>query len=358
MLPKPFLLALPFLLAACLERAEPVVENAIRPVQAVRVALAPADETRLYAGTLRPRREADIGFRASGRIIAREVDLGARVTAGQILARLDPTDLALSVRAAEADLSGAQAQAFQANADAARSRTLLAQGWVAAAVDEAKQATARSAQEKVASATAALELARNKRDYASLRAPSDGVITAVLADPGTVIAEGQAVLRLADTASFEAEIALPEAAVAQLNDTATVTLWVRPEMALQARLREIAPMADAKLRTYTARYTIENPPSWLALGMTATVRVQRGDAAQLALLPSAALADRGQGPMVWVIDPAKGTLEARKITVKTMHQDSVLVTGLKQDELVVGLGVQKLDPAARVRVGEIRSAGS
>ena len=83
-------LALPVLLGGCFERTVAKVDDVVRPVQVLRVVLAPADAARGYAGTIRPRREADIGFRAGGRIIAREVDLGAHVTAGQVLARLDP----------------------------------------------------------------------------------------------------------------------------------------------------------------------------------------------------------------------------------------------------------------------------
>ncbi|MCW3477183.1 efflux RND transporter periplasmic adaptor subunit [Limobrevibacterium gyesilva] len=354
---RALLLALPLLLTACLERAQPAVENAVRPVQAVRVILAPAEAPRSYAGTIRPRREADIAFRASGRMVAREVDMGARVTAGQELARLDPTDLGLPVRSAEADLASAEAQARQAVADALRSRTLLAQGWVATAIDETKQAAARTAQERVASARAALELARNRLDYAVLKAPVDGVVTAVVADPGTVVSEGQPVLRIAQAGELEAEVALPESAVADAGAPATVTLWARPDAALKASLRELSPTADPRLRTYAARYVIENPPAWLALGMTATVRLARTDTAEVASLPTSALADRGDGPMVWVVDATAGRLEARHVHLHALRQDRALVTGLKQGELVVGLGVQKLDPAARVKVADIRPAG-
>jgi RND family efflux transporter MFP subunit len=268
--------------------------------------------------------------------------------------RLDPTDLALSVRSAEADLASAEAQSGQAQADAARSHTLVAKGWVAAASDDVKQATARSAAEKVASAQAVLTLARNKLDYAVLRAPVAGVITAVLADPGTVVSEGQPVLRLAEAGAIEAEVALPEAAVADAaQDRATVEVWARPDAAISATLREVSPAADPKLRTYTARYTLEAPPSWLAIGMTATVRLAHHDASRLASLPASALADRGAGPMVWVVVDADGALDPRLVQVRSLRQGRALVAGLQEGELVVSLGVQKLDPEARVRVADI-----
>jgi RND family efflux transporter MFP subunit len=348
--------ALPLLLAACFERTQPSVENNVRPVQAVRVALASDTEQRAFAGTIKPRREADVGFRAAGRIATRLVDMGARVRAGDVLARLDPADLTLSVRSAEADLASAEAQAEQAQADAARSRTLRGQGWASAATDEVKQATARAATEKVASARAALSLARNRLDYADLRAQTDGVVTAVLADPGTVVAEGQPVLRLAEAGAPEAEIQLPELALPDATRPgATVTLWARPDLPLKATLRELAPSADGKLRTYAARYTIDTPPAWLALGMSATLHLPGADSAAVATLPAAALIDRGQGPMVWAVEGA-GKLVPRPVQVRRLQQDRVVVSGLADGDMVVALGAQKLDPAAQVRVSDERPA--
>jgi len=347
---------LPLVLAACFERAQPSVENTARPVQTVRVALASDAESRAFAGTIRPRREADVGFRVAGRIAARLVDMGARVQAGQVLARLDPNDLTLAVRSAEADLASAEAQAVQAEADAARNRTLRGQGWVSASTDEVKQANAHAATEHVASARAALALARNRLDYADLRAPSDGVITAALADPGTVVSEGQPVLRLAESGAPEAEIQLPEQALPDATRPgATVTLWARPDLKLQATLRELAPGADGKLRTFAARYTIADPPAWLALGMSATLHLPGADNAAIATLPAAALLDRGQGPMVWQVKD-EGRLIERPVHVRRLQQDRVVVTGLSDGDLVVALGAQKLDPAARVRIADERPA--
>lgn len=351
------MLALPIVLGACRERATPAVETTTRPVQAVRVALRPAEDIRSFTGTIRARREADLGFRAGGRIVAREVDLGARVQAGQVLARLDPTDLALALRSAEADLAAAEAQAAQARADGSRSTRLLAGGWIPAATDDARQAAARTTRERVVAARAAVQLARNRRDYAELRAPASGVVTAILADPGTVVAEGTPVLRLAEAGTLEVEVALPEAALAAAGEApARVTLWARPQETLAARLRELAPTADPKLRTFTARYAIAEPPDWLAYGMTATVRLAQEAGPPLAVVPAAALADRGAGPIVWVVDVANGRLDPRPVTLRRLGSDRALVGGLRDGELVVGLGVQKLDPDARVRVAEIRRA--
>jgi RND family efflux transporter MFP subunit len=350
------LLPLPLLLAACFERTQASVENATRPVQVVRVALASDSESRAFAGTIRPRHEADIGFRAAGRILSRDVDVGSKVRVGDVLARLDPADLALAVRSAEADLASAEAQAQQAQADAGRNRTLRGQGWVSASTDEVKQAAARSASERVASARAALALARNRLDYAVLRAPADGVVTAALADPGTVVAEGAPVLRLAEAGAPEVEVALPEQALPDAaRPGAQVTLWARPDLPLAATLRELAPAADGKLRTYAARYAIADAPPWLALGMSATLHLRGTSAEALATLPVSALLDRGQGPMVWAVRD-QGALVAQPVQVRRLQQDRVVVAGLADGDMVVALGGQKLDPAEHVHVADTRPA--
>jgi len=214
------MLLLPLALGGCFERTQPSLDQSVRPVLATKVRAAQDSAPRHYPGVVKPRREADLGFRAGGRILAREVDVGARVSQGQVIARLDDGDIALGVRAAEADLASAEANAAMTATEAARSRTLAAGGWASAAIDDQRQAAARSAAQRAESARAALKLARNKLDHTVLRAPADGVVTAVLADRGTVVAEGAPVLRLAESGTMEVEVQLPETALADAGATA------------------------------------------------------------------------------------------------------------------------------------------
>lgn len=349
-------------LAACrAETAAPPAAEAPKPVQVAEVRRGAATQGGAWTGVVKARREADIGFRTGGRMVERLVDTGARVTAGQPLARLDATDLALALRAAEADLAGAEAQAAQAAADAWRSRTLLAAGHVSAAYDDQRVASARSATEKVAAARASLDLARRKLDYAVLTAPSAGVVTAILAEAGQVVPEGQAVLRLADPEERELVVQVPEAAVAGLaGATARADFWAHPGIALPARLREMAPQAEAALRTYTARFSLAGAPDWVTLGMTGTIRTApaAGAAADgVITLPLSALHDRGQGPMVWKLHG--DGVEAVPVSVVTLGEVTAqLRAPLADGDRVIALGPQVLDPASRVRVIETRLAAT
>lgn len=361
MRPAALLVLLMPALAAC--RGEPPKADAAapappRPVQVAEVALREGVAVTRHTGTVLARREVDLGFRTAGRVTARLVEVGDRVEAGQELARLDPADLALALRAAEAELASAEAQARQAANDAARSRALLAAGHVSAAFDDARQAAARAAAERVAGARAALDLARNRFSYASLRAPSGGIVTALLAEAGQVLTEGQPLLRLADPAERELVVRVPESALPALAEArAEAGFWARPDVTLPAVLREVSPQADPVLRTYAVRFRLPDAPDWVALGMTGTIRLAR-EAEPVATLPLSALHDRGRGPMVWRVVGGE-RLESVPVAVRALSDHIAEVTGsLQPGDAVVALGPQLLDPGQRVRVVERRLAAT
>ncbi|MCB4821106.1 efflux RND transporter periplasmic adaptor subunit [Roseicella aerolata] len=346
------------LLSGCRAESTPQPQGAApKPVQVAEVRLAPATEAHAFTGVVRARREADIAFRTGGRITARLVEVGQYVTTGQPLAGIDETDLTLALRAAEADLSAAEAQSRQAAAEARRSRALRAAGHVSIAYDDQRVAAASSAAERVAAARANLDLARRRLDYTRLRAPGDGVVTGLLAEAGQVVAEGQPVLRIANPEERELVVQVPESAVSGLAAAAAeARFWARPGEALPARLRELAPQAEATLRTYTARFSLPAAPDWVALGMTGTVRTE-APAATVATLPLSALHDRGQGPMVWKVEHDR--LTAVPVEVVSLGEVTAVLRGaLTEGDRVVAIGPQMLDPASRVRVAGLRAAAT
>lgn len=357
MRPSPLLL---LLLTACLPEAEsapPPPSEAPRPVQVAEIRHLPADAGPSFTGILRARREADVALRAGGRIAERLVDLGAEVTAGQLLFRLDPRDLELALRAAEADVLSAEATAAQAVNDAARSRALVSAGHVAAAFHEQREATARAATQRLAAARAQRDLARNRLDYAELRAPSAGRVTAILAEAGQVVAEGAPVLRLADPSEREVLVQLPENAISAPR--ATARFWARPEVTLPVQLREVAAQADPNMRTYAARFSLPDAPDWARLGMTATIHLEgEAAAAPSARIPLAALHDRGRGPMVWLVLEG-GRIEASPVTVLGLSESMATIRApLPEGTRIIAMGAQLLDPGSRVRPVETRLAGA
>jgi RND family efflux transporter MFP subunit len=337
-------------LAACNDAATSATATRERPVQVQRVTFAPANENREFVGAVRARYETELGFRVAGKMIARLVDAGDHVRAGDVVARLDPPDLQLQVESAEAELAAATSNLAQAAADELRYQNLRSRGYAAVADYERKKAARDEAEGRMERAQRALDLAHNQLAYAELKADADGAITATLAEPGQVVALGQAVVRLAHRGEMEAVVALPETRLAEARQSdASVRLWSDPDRRFSARLRELSPQADATTRTYAARFTIENPDDTVALGMTVTVVLSHPTDTMVAKVPLAAILNRGTGPMVYRVDDT-GVLERRPVAVSSFNEVvAFIASGLEDGDEIVTLGVQMLQAGQKVR---------
>jgi RND family efflux transporter MFP subunit len=341
------------LLAAC--QAETAPAKSERPVQVQRVAFETGATAREFVGVVRARYESDLGFRVAGKIVTRVVNVGDRVRVGDVIARLDARDLELQVESAEAELAAATSNLTQAAADLQRYTTLKAKGYAAVADFDRKQAANDEAEGRLNRARRSLELARNQLAYAELKSDADGIVTATLAEPGQVVAIGQAVVRLAHRGEKEAVVSLPETWLAEAQRAkATMRLWSDGDRRFQARLRELSPQADPATRTFAARFTIPDADDGVAFGMTATVILERERETPVARVPLAAVLNRGTGTNVYVVDD-NGTLALRPVTVASFTGDAALVTGgINNGERVVTLGVQTLEEGRRVRTIEAR----
>ena len=179
------------------------------------------------------------------------------------------------------------------------------------------------------------------------------MITATLAEPGQVVALGQAVARLAHRGEKEAVVALPETWLVEARKAkASVRLWSDRDRAFDATLRELAPQADTATRTYAARFTIKDADDTVAFGMTATVTLANAGDDRAAKVPLSAILNRGTGPQVFVVDEANA-LVSRPVQVAAFTEESALVTGgIRDGDKIVTLGVQKLEAGRKVRTLE------
>lgn len=329
----------------------PSQPRAVR-VQEVSADAAAVEQT--YTGVVRARYETDLAFRVGAKIASRHVEVGHRVKAGTLLFRLDPTDYRLAVKAAEADVIASEAEVAQTTAEDARMTRLLANRTVSSSEWDKARSARDMAIGRRDRAKEALILARNRLSYCELTADSDGTITALPAEAGQVVTEGQVVAKLAWDGAREAVVSLPEhQVVAARSARATVTLWAAPGESYPALLRELSPNADPVTRTYQARFTVHNHGSRVALGMTATVHLAPADSVPGYALPLSSLHRTGDRPAVWVVDPKTGAITLTPVDVREYRQETVVLTsGVKPGQLVVTAGVQKLDASVTVRPWE------
>ena len=321
--------------------ADPLVETAIAAPDGGLVGDA-------YTGTVHARIESVLAFRVPGKIVARLVDAGTRVRAGQPLARLDAADLALAASAAADKVRAAEADAARTAADEARLRPLVATGAIAPTTYDGARAARDAASANLSAARASAANAANQRGYTTLVADADGVVTEVLAEAGQVVAAGTPVLRLSRSGPREALVAVPETALAALPKSAQATVYGRSAR-IAATLREVAGAADPYTRTFAARYVLAGQPEDAPLGATVTLRLP-GTTAAAARVPLGALVDLGSGPGVWVIRPDR-TIRFQPARPLRLTEEEALLSAaaLAPGTRVVALGGHLLHPGQKIR---------
>ena len=306
---------------------------------------------RSFVGTIKPRIEADMGFRVPGKVARRLVEVGQTVDVGTPLATLDEVDLKLQAEQAVAEFTAATGVVAQAVAAENRAKELRAKGWTTDAQLDSAKAAADEARARLNRAERSVDLTKNSLSYATLVADHRGVVTATLVEPGQVVAAGQTAIRVARFAEKEAVVAIPETLVERAKTgSASVTLWSEPNKTYEARLREISPSADPATRTYLAKFSLPGAGDNVELGMTATLTLCDKKTARVARLPLSALYDAGDKPSFYVVDDA-GDVTLKPVTVKSYESNDVVISGgVDEGAKVVALGVQKLDPTEKVRV--------
>jgi multidrug efflux system membrane fusion protein len=338
------------LIAAC-AKPEPVSEP-VRPVQLMQVKLGGAAATSVFAGEVKPRHEIDLGFRIGGKVIARSVDVGARVSRGDPLARLDPTDVALQADAQKAAVAATETEYRYAKAEFDRYENLFRQKFISESALDQKRNSLDANRAKWEQARAQLSVTQNQAGYATLVAPDNGVVTAINVEAGQVVTTGQTVMKLAREDEREVAISVPEARIGEFSSRTAlgVFLWADPQKIYSARVREIAPAVDPVTRTFAVRVSIVDPDSALHLGMTANVVLANGNAANVALLPLSSIYRKGDAAAVWVYDPKVHSVSLRSVAIGQYREDGVVVTGgIANGDWIVTAGVHKLREGEVVR---------
>ncbi|HJW10742.1 MAG TPA: efflux RND transporter periplasmic adaptor subunit, partial [Albitalea sp.] len=318
-------------LAGC-AKTEPAPEP-VRAVRTVTVASAAAGGVQEYAAEVRARTESRLGFRVGGKIARRNVDAGAVVKAGQVLAQLDPQDLKLGQDAARAALVAAQANYEQTAADFKRFKELRDQGFISSAELERRDTALKAAQAQFDQAKAQSSVQGNQATYAALVADASGVITGVDAEPGMVVAAGTPVLRLAHDGPRDVVFSVPEDKVGLIKAMAAqpgrfkVRLWGSSGAPLNATVREIGAAADPVTRTFAVKADIgREAQNGVRLGQTATMLVEMPKTNGVNKLPLSALKEEQGHTVVWLVDPTSMTVKPQPVQVAGAEGNDAVIT--------------------------------
>ena len=313
-----------------------------------------------FAGSVSPRYSTAVGFRIFGRLIARDVETGESVMAGDRLAALDPAVQTIAVRSAAAAVDNAQAVLVNAAAEEARQRVLVDRNVTPQAQFDVIRQNRDTAAANLDRANAVLKKARDDLSYTQLLADFDGVITERDVDVGHVVTAGQKIMTLARPDIKEAVFDIPDSLVSSLPADAVfdIAVQLEPSKTTTGRIREVAPLADPSTRTRRIRLTLDNPPAAFRLGTMVTVLLKKAVPPRIDL-PATALLEQDGKSLVWIVDPATKKVAQRTIELGARDDRTITVSkGLDAGDRVVVVGVHSLQPGQAVKIADMGDSGA
>jgi membrane fusion protein, multidrug efflux system len=348
------LLATP--LGACNDRSAASVERAAL-VHTELVQPRDGQGSLTLTGEVQARFRAALSFRVSGRVLARLVDVGAHVNAGDVLARLDPAEQQAELDAATAGVAAAESQLRVAKATFDRQNSLISSGFTTRVAFDQAQEQLRTAQSTLESAKAELGTAREALGDTELHARAAGVITARNLEVGQVVQAAQSVFTLAQDGERDAVFDVPESMFFGDVEHGRVSLTLVSDSDVTAvgYVREISPAVDPKSLTVRVKVAIRNPPAAMTLGSAIVGTAGTKPATEITLPWTALMAARSK-PAVWIVDPKTKTASLKPVTVGAYEAGTVLIKeGLEAGDRVVIDGGKLLSSGQPVTYGENRS---
>ena len=358
-------------------RSGPLAPTRVTVTQATVGSLSPS----LFGiGTVEARRAYLIGPTAAGRVSRVLVDVDDTVTAGQLLAEMDPVDLDERAAALEASIAraasviaAAQGQRRDAQAlslihifTARRYVELGAQNFMSAGAVEAKQQEQASADAAMAAADANVSAARQdtqrlaaeraglrqQRDNVRLLAPASGVVISRDAEAGSTVVAGQAVLRLIEPASLWIRVRLDQGRSAGLvaGLPASIVLRSNPSTRLTGKVARVEATSDSITEERVALVSLDSLPTGLTTGELAEVTLTLPATAQAVLLPNPALQRQADKVGVWRIEGGKPSFTPVRVGPASLDGQVQVLDGIKAGDEVVVYSEKALTAGSRIKV--------
>ncbi len=358
------------------EKAPEQEQEIIRPVRTITLQGGRDSMTRRYFGTVQGGKRADLSFRVSGTLSKVNVEKGAAVKRGQLLATLDPRDFNTRVRQAQSSLAQAEAQYKNAQADFTRYENLYKQRVIARAQYDSYKTQVDVTKSAVATAEAGVKSARDALKDTELRAPFEGVITERTVENFQDVTAKQTIFTIQDLSALEVVFNIPDndiilAPIPQVRSIADLqknagkyyTMNARfdaiPDKVFPLGLKEIAAQATAA-NTYpiTAVMTRHDDVRILP-GMAVTVEVnftgeeKDGETESRYAVPTTAIYNHGGNNYVWRY--YGGSVSRIQVNTGQINNDAsveIESAELRNGDIIVTAGVYFLHEGQHVRILE------
>lgn len=297
--------------------------------------------------------------RVDGQVRAAAFAEGQPVRRGDVLVRLDPADFQARLRQAEANLARDRAQLAKAQTDVERYLALKAKGFVSEEKVGEMRTAAAAADAVVSADQAAADLSRLQLDYATVRAPIDGIVGARLVFPGSAVKVNDTPLAVVNRVRpLHVTFAVPEKYLPRLRATmsarkaslkAAISLPGDKSASMASEVRFLDNAVDASTGTIQLKAVLPNESEALRPGQFVNVSLTLETLSQVIAVPAEAVQHGPEGPFLFVVE-VDDSVQIRKVRLAATQAGlAVIAEGLAADETVVTDGQMRLTSGARVK---------
>lgn len=348
--PSVLMATLSLALVACGQPETPDnTETLLRPVKTLIISATNQNPWRELPGIVDASRKADLNFRISGKLESMLVSEGDLVTRGQLLARLDATDLDIQLRSRKAEYQ-------QIHADYERSKALVDKGVIS-------RSDFNKLQAQNVTAKSNLSAAQQNVNYTRLTAPFDGRIALRYVDNFEEVSPSQPIYSLQDPNSLAIKMAVPQSMIIRAREEPpilTAEFEALPNERFPLTKSEISTQADPTTKTFEVTFSMPDVNGHNILpGMSVTVRGQRAPGADskasaVMSIPAQAVLEDTEGRFVFVVTPGeegRGTVQRQPVTTGELSGLGLQVlSGLKVGDQIVIAGMSKMRSGLEVLV--------
>jgi membrane fusion protein (multidrug efflux system) len=300
------------------------------------------DRTAEVQGALFPREHAVMSSEVEGAVVQVAADFGDKVSAGQVMMKINPREYELRVETAEAALDQERAKLANSTARYNRAKALKQEGTISAEQFDLMVSQLRVDQADTESAEKALAMARKKLGDTEIKAPFGGSVQKRMVSLGEYVSPGKELYELIATDPIKLRCPMPERFVplARVGMRVKLTIDAAPGAWYAGTITRIAPALDEASRTLLIEAEVANPDGALKPGFFAHVTMDLGRDRAL-FVPSLAVLRYAGVARVFVVDG--GVVRAREVTTGSVLGDQIEITaGLKEGEQVAVSSVDRL----------------